>query len=312
MSDRIVTITGSSGFVGQILCTHLPRLGFRIRPFDRLSPLRGLLFKRRFLGTARGGPAAFVSNHVRHWQRRLEPRFTTVRTCDDFLDERCRLTARFRGSHAVIHLAGIPHPFATGACPEDFRRINYDGAINVFEAARDAGVPRFIFASSGQVYRINQPVRIDQFPILETNHLPTLAEGQSMYGFLKAEFERYLARVAPGGNTQAIALRLEFPGFRASAAASNFFTSTSVENLVLGFICALNNGADFAAEAFNLVDATVDPAVVDIQAYLRENWPAIPNHTSGNQSLLSTEKAQRLLDYRPVSNGSYFRPEVLA
>ena len=310
MSVRVVTITGSSGFVGQILCAHLPRLGFRMRPFDRVPPFLGMLLNRRYLGTAPSGTAAFVSNHIRHLQRRFARRFTSFRTSDNFLEERFRLAEKFRGSHAVIHLAGIPHPFAPGACAEDFRRINYDGAINVFEAARDAGVPKFLFASSGQVYRINAPIRIDQFPILETNYLPTLADGQSMYGFLKAEFERYLSRVGPGGSTQAISLRLEYPGCR-SFAAGNLFVSTSVDNLVNGVAAALAAPDDFAAEAFNLVDAEVDPAVVDVSDYLKKNWPGVPNYTRGNESLVSTEKAQRMLGYRPKANGAYFRPEII-
>lgn len=310
MSERVVTITGSSGFVGQVLSMHLPRLGFRVRPFDRISPWRGLLANRRFLGTATSGPAAFLSNHIRFLQRRCAGRLTASRTTNDFLDERCRLADAFRGSYAVIHLAGIPHPFATGACAEDFRRINYDGSINVFQAARDADVPKFIFASSGQVYRINAPVRIDQFPMLETNYLPTLADGQSMYGFLKAEFERYLLSVCVGGSTQAIALRLEFPGFR-SREASNLFVSTSVDNLVNGVAAALDAPAEFAADVFNLVDAEVDPAIVDIQDYLKRNWPDVANHTRGNESLLSTDKAQRMLGYAPRPDGAYFRPEIV-
>lgn len=310
MSERIVTITGSSGFVGQTLCAHLPRAGFHIRAFDRLSPFRTRLLRRRYLGTAPAGPAAFLSNHIRALQRQLEARLPPTRTGDDFLDQRNHLAERFRGSHAVIHLAGIPHPFATGACADDFRRINYDGAINVFEAARAAGVPKFIFASSGQVYRINAPVRIDQFPVLESNHLPTLAEGQSMYGFLKAEFERYLAQVAPAGSTQAISLRLEYPGFR-SGHPGNLYTSTSIENLINGVVAALTCSDGFAAEAFNLVDAEVDPAVADVQAYLRQAWPQVPNHVHGNGSLLCTEKAQRLLGYRPQPGGRYYRPEVV-
>lgn len=310
MPSHVITITGSSGFVGQTLCAHLPRLGFRIRLFDRLSPLRATLLKRRYWGAATGGAAAFLSNHIRALQRRVESTLPPALTGDDVLDQRNHLADRFRGSHAVIHLAGIPHPFATGASLDDFRRINYEGSINVFEAAREAGVPKFIFASSGQVYRINAPVRIDQFPVLESNHLPSLAEGQSAYGFFKAEFERYLAKVASTGSTQAISLRLEFPGFR-SVHASNLYASTTIENLVRGVAAALTCADSFAAEAFNLVDAEVDPAIVDVQAYLREAWPKVPNHITGNGALLSTEKARRLLGYRPTPGGRYYRPEIL-
>jgi hypothetical protein len=32
----------------------------------------------------------------------------------------------------------------------------------------------------------------------------------------------------------------------------------------------------------------------------------VPNHTSGNESLLSIEKARRLLGYEPARDGTYF------
>jgi nucleoside-diphosphate-sugar epimerase len=81
--------------------------------------------------------------------------------------------------------------------------------------------------------------------------------------------------------------------------------STSVENLLAGFSCAMQPPDGLGFGAFNLADAEVDPAIVDIQAYVRTRWPYAPNHTNGNQCLLSTEKAQRLLGYRPVPNGRY-------
>ena len=130
-----------------------------------------------------------------------------------------------------------------GAEPDDYRRINYDGAANVFAAAQEAGVRKFIFASSAQVYGINDPVRIDQFPILESNYLPTPEDGQSDYGALKVEFERHLAEAAPRGETQAVALRLECPGVLSDSPV-NLYTSTSIENTVAGFARAIEAELD--------------------------------------------------------------------
>jgi nucleoside-diphosphate-sugar epimerase len=192
-----------------------------------------------------------------------------------------------------------------GAGEEDYRRINYDGAVNVFEAARDAGVPRFIFASSAQVYRINSPVRIDQFPILESNYLPTLAEGQSVYGLLKAEFERYLARACVTGGTQAVALRLECPGVRSNT-AGNFYVSTSIENTVAAFASALEAELSTGFEACNVADGHIDPGIVDVQAFLQTHWPTVPNHTHGNEGLLSIDQARRLLGYAPIRGRTYY------
>lgn len=314
MSGRIVTITGGSGFVGQVLRAGLVAEGYDVRVFDRLrGPLVDLL-RRRHLGTRSSAGAVRAARTIHMAQRRLEAALLRARvlrpTREEVLDVRGRIADCFAGSHAVVHLAAIPHPHAPGASAADFRRINFDGSVNVFEAARQAGVPKFIFASSAQVYGINSPVRLDQLPILESNYCPSPWEGQTVYGFLKRQFERYLDQACAAGDIQAIALRLEYPGFRSDSSA-NLYVSTSIENLVAGFAAALDARAGFGFEVFNLADADVDPAVVDVQEFIRAHWPDVPNHTTGNGSLMSTEKAQALLGYRPRSGGSYFDPGVV-
>jgi nucleoside-diphosphate-sugar epimerase len=309
VSGGTVTITGGSGFVGQLLRRGLPGCGYRVDVFDRMRGPSVNLLRRIWLGANAPPEDIARARRLRALQERAERkllRLGVVRpTGDDIFDLRGRLAERFRGSRAVIHLAALPHANVPGAADADYRRINYDGAVNVFAAAQEAGVPKFIFASSAQVYGINDPVRIDQFPILESNYLPTPEDGQRPYGALKVQFERYLAEAAPTGGTQAIALRLEFPGVR-SPAPINLFVSTSIENMVAGFARAIETELDSPFEAFNLVDGHVDPAIVDIQAFLREHWPEVPNQTEGNQSLISIEKAHRLLGYEPARDGTYY------
>ena len=101
-----------------------------------------------------------------------------------------------------------------------------------------------------------------------------------------------------------MALRLEYPGFR-STGPENLYVSTSIENTIDGFACALRPPADLRFGAFNLADAQVDPAIVDIQDYVARRWPYARNRVVGNGSLLSTERAQRILGYRPVADGRY-------
>ena len=309
MHGRVITITGGSGFVGQILQVGLRKRGYRVDIFDQFRGPAVNLLKRRYFGSCDSGLGSGAAQAIRRLQRRVSQSPLTTwllrPSPDNILDLRSRLAARFQGSFAVIHLAGIPHPHLPGAIDTDFRRINYDGSVNVFEAARMAGVAKFIFASSAQVYGINNPARIDQFPILESNYCPTLAQGQSMYGLLKLEFEKYLEEATATGDTQAIAFRLEYPGFR-SETWENFYISTSLENLIQGFACALENTASFKFAAFNLADADVDKTIVDVQKFISEKWPAVPNLTKGNESLLSIAKAQTLLGYGPLRGGSYF------
>jgi nucleoside-diphosphate-sugar epimerase len=311
---QTVTITGGSGYLGQLLRRGLPNRGFRVEVFD---PFRGPLvnvLRRRYFGCAVTPGRRRVARVVRRAQRRAEPALRGAgiirRRTDDILGDRDALVSRFAGSDAVIHLAGIPHPHWPGATEEDFVALNYDASVNVFEAARQAGVRTFVFASSAQVYMINQPIRLEQLPILESNYLPLPAEGQSTYGFLKAAFERYLAGACTSGVTQAVALRLEFPGFR-STEPSNLYVSTSIQNLVSGFSCALNPPDGFGFDVFNLADSEVDPATVDIQSYLRTRWPYVPNRTEANQCLLSTEKAQSVLGYQPVVGGHYINSDLV-
>jgi len=310
-----ITITGGSGFVGQILQSGLRAQGYHVRVFDNAKgPLVGLV-RRRYLGTSTQAIPLALARFLRRGFRFTE-RFLTqsgfIRPSgDDILDQRDRLAARFRGSDAVIHLAALPHPNVPGMTESDFRRINYDGSINVFEAAREAGVAKFILASSGQVYGINKPVRIDQFPILETNYCPGPDEGQNIYGHFKLEFERYLASKckSPDG-IQAVALRLEFPGAR-SFHPWNFYISSSIENTVAGFVAALEADLASGFEAFNLADRYVDEKIVNIQEFLRKNWPDVPNYTKGNECLLSTEKAGSMLGYNPQTGGTYFSDSVM-
>jgi nucleoside-diphosphate-sugar epimerase len=305
---RKITITGGSGYVGQLLRRGLAQDGLRIDVFDQFRGALVDLVRRRYLGAGSSPPARAAARLIRTAQVTAESRLRSARVIrpgvDNILADREVLTHRFVGSDVVIHLAGIPHPQWPGAIDADFVRLNYDASVHVFEAARDAHVPVFVFASSAQVYRINDPVRLDQLPIRESNYLPLPAEGQSTYGFLKAAFERYLAGACTTGATQAVALRLECPGFR-STSPSNLYISTSIENLITGFSCALRPPSGLGFGAFNIADPEVERSLVDIQGYVRARWPYVPNTTVGNECLLSTEEARRVLGYSPVPSGRY-------
>lgn len=308
MSEGVVTITGGSGFLGQLLRVGLREQGWEVRVFD---PHRGRLVnlvRRRYLASAQHPGARRAARVIRRSQQWAEPALVRSRLirrhADDILGERGQIAAAFAGSDAVIHLAGIPHPHQPGATDADFQRLNYEGSVNVLQAARAAGVPTFVFASSAQVYRINCPARVDELPLPETTHLPLPAEGQTTYGFLKGAFERYLAGACASGDIQGVALRLEYPGFQ-SRDSANLYVSTSVENTVAGFACALRPPAGMGFGAFNLADAEVDPAIVDIQDYIARRWPYVHNRAHGNACLMSTERAQRILGYRPVTGGRY-------
>lgn len=100
---------------------------------------------------------------------------------------------------------------------------------------------------------------------------------------------------------------------RRATTPNNFYVCSSLQNLAAGFACALDAPDSFAFEAFNLADADVNPAVGDVQGAIRDRFPDVPNLTHGNACALSTEKAQRLLGYRPLpaAQGTYLDESVM-
>lgn len=69
---------------------------------------------------------------------------------DDLFDA-AKLAERVAGVDAVLHLAAYPHR-ASAPDWETFKRLNVDGTKAVFAAAAEAGIGRFVYMSSGNVY----------------------------------------------------------------------------------------------------------------------------------------------------------------
>ena len=88
------------------------------------------------------------------------------------------------GVDTVFHLAAITNAPETFDIPEETWDVNYDAALSVFEAARDAGVSQFVSACSCSVYG-----RTDQ-EITETFD----CDPESPYGESKLEAEQEMLR----------------------------------------------------------------------------------------------------------------------
>ena len=130
----IILITGAAGIVGTMLRPRLARPDRTLRLLD-IAPLTA-------------GPREEVSQ--------------ASATDLDAMTEACR------GADALIHLAGI----SGEASWERIRDVNIQGGYVAFEAARRAGVPRVIFASSnhavGFTPRSQFPVPDYAFPAPDT------------------------------------------------------------------------------------------------------------------------------------------------
>lgn len=106
----LVAITGATGFVGQALIDHALEQGVEVRALARRdqAPREGVTWIKGDLSNVRA------------------------------------LARLMRGAEAVIHVAGV----VNAPDPAGFEEGNVTGTLTVIEAARKAGVPRFVFVSS--------------------------------------------------------------------------------------------------------------------------------------------------------------------
>ncbi|MGW7820695.1 NAD-dependent epimerase/dehydratase family protein [Streptomyces puniciscabiei] len=107
-APRTVLLTGAAGGLGTLMRSLLPEYGYTLRLFD-MRPIED------------------------------EPEAITAD-----LSDTAALREAVRGVDAVLHLAGISleAPF------EKIVKSNIEGTYNLYEAARQEGVPRIVFASS--------------------------------------------------------------------------------------------------------------------------------------------------------------------
>lgn len=103
-----VLITGSGGRIGRSLVTLLPAMGWQLRGFDR------------------------------------QPATAPIEQVQGDITDPVALDRAMAGVRAVVHLAGQ----STEAPWSVIREANIEGAYQVFEAARRAGVRRVVYASS--------------------------------------------------------------------------------------------------------------------------------------------------------------------
>ncbi len=156
-----ILVTGAAGFIGSNLVDRLLDDGHEVVGVDNLSRGTRANLPDSELGAGRG--FSFIEADV------TDPRF--VETVTDDIEVICHLAAQ------IDVRASVQDPM------ED-ARVNVLGTINVLEAARQAGVRKVVFASSGgAIY--GEPARM---PVDETTPVNPL----SPYAASKVCGETYL------------------------------------------------------------------------------------------------------------------------
>jgi nucleoside-diphosphate-sugar epimerase len=143
MSSKRILVTGGFGYVGSRLTPHLLGLGHHVRVIDLM------LYTDAGLKALRQMPA----------NEEWSPRFELVQ--GDIRDPEAVREA-LQGIEVVIHLAAISND-PTGEIDEALtRQVNFDAVGLLLSLAREAGVQRFINASSSSVFGARSESEIDE------------------------------------------------------------------------------------------------------------------------------------------------------
>jgi nucleoside-diphosphate-sugar epimerase len=79
-----------------------------------------------------------------------------------YKDLRTVTAADFEGFDAVVHLAELSNDPLGQNRPEITFKINHEGSVRIAKAAREAGVKRFVYASSCSVYGVGAADYVDE------------------------------------------------------------------------------------------------------------------------------------------------------
>jgi UDP-glucose 4-epimerase len=148
-----ILVVGGAGYIGSHVAREFLDQGHEVSIFDNLSSgMRENLFPE----------ATFVQGDILNYPEILKA---------------------LRGKDALVHLAAFKAAGESMLKPEKYSLNNLNGAVNLLNAACEAGVKRIVFSSSAATYGEPSYVPIDE------QH-PTNPE--NYYGFTKLEIERIL------------------------------------------------------------------------------------------------------------------------
>jgi nucleoside-diphosphate-sugar epimerase len=131
-----ILVTGTEGYIGARLAPWLRAHGHEVTGLDTGFYRQGCLYVDP-LGMPYGPSASYKD------LRNVTP-------------------ADFEGFDAVIHLAELSNDPLGQNRPEITFKINHEGSVRMAQAARDAGVRRFVYASSCSVYGVGSGEFLDE------------------------------------------------------------------------------------------------------------------------------------------------------
>ncbi len=168
LSGQIVAVTGAGGFIGSALVRALLGRGAQVR--------------------ALVGPPGQETFEL--------PEGVIALRAD--IEDRALLSRLAGDAKVAIHLAGPPSVAASFDDPAECCRVHVGGTVAVLEACRLAGLRRFLYVSSAEVYGRTPPNPVSE------NHA---RRPRSPYGAAKAAAEQFVEAYARGGDIETFVLR---------------------------------------------------------------------------------------------------------
>ena len=134
-------VTGGAGFIGSHMVDLLLAEGFRVHVIDSLV----------------GGRLQNLEQHKNESRLKVDQRDVRSRAPDD---------SAFTGAKYVFHFAGIGDIVPSIERPIDYMSTNVMGTVHTLEAARHAGVQKFVYAASSSCYGLAPVPTIETAPII--------------------------------------------------------------------------------------------------------------------------------------------------
>ena len=131
-----ILVTGTEGYIGSRLAPWLHAHGHDVHGLDTGFYRDGCLY--------------------------LDPQSLHCSPSTSYKDLRTVTAADFEGFDAVIHLAELSNDPLGQNRPEITFKINHEGSVRIAQAAREAGVRRFVYASSCSVYGVGTGEFLDE------------------------------------------------------------------------------------------------------------------------------------------------------
>jgi len=280
----MIIVTGGSGKVGRACVRDLMEHGYDVTSIDMLPPP----------GQTNPPTAGTV-----RYSRADVTDFGEAMAALSMIDERVEKVS------GVVHLAAIPAP---GQAPNHVTfTVNTVSTYNIFEAARQLGIKNVVWASSETVYGIPYPKGPAYVPVDEEIERPETA--YSLSKLVGEKMAEQFCRWDP--ELKIVGLRFSnvmephdyerFPGFDADAQARpfNLWTYIDARDAAQAIRLALESDLK-GAEVFGIANADSVMSRAN-DALLDEVFPGTKRKAGygKNDSLISIEKARRVLGYEP-------------